>query len=81
MLDNICTNFLENKFNGADLLVRRHKDLKEISVTQVAPLAILLGEITNLCHEKKSEAVFIDHSAYCLGDIIDTLRLRAVCLS
>ena len=53
--------------------------LKEIFVTQVGSLEILLGEITNLCQEKKSEAVFVDQNDYCFGKIIDTLQLQAMC--
>ena len=79
MPDNIGTTFLGNKVNGAALLVMVREDFKEIGVTQVGPLALLLGEITNLCHEKKAEAVFVDQNAYCFGKIIDTLRLRSMC--
>ena len=79
MSDDIGTTFLENKVNGVALLVMGREDFKEIGVTQVGPLAILLEEIKNLCQEKKAEAVFVDQNAYCFGKIIDTLRLRAMC--
>ena len=79
MPDEIGTTFLGNKVNGVSLLIMGREDIKEIGVTQVGPLAILLEEIKNLCREKKSEAVFFDQNAYCFGKIIDTLRLQEMC--
>ena len=55
MPDDVGTTFLGNKVNAAAMLVMGHEDFKEIGVTQVGPLALLLGEITNLRQEKKSE--------------------------
>jgi len=81
MPDNIGATFVGNDVNGVALLVMGREDLKDIGVTKAGPLALLLKEITNLCREKKSEAVFIDHSAYCFQKILDTLRLRSMCHS
>ena len=64
MPEDVGTSFLGNKVNGAALFVMGREDFKEIGVTQVGPLALLLGEITNLCQEKKAEAVFVDQNAY-----------------
>ena len=64
MPDNIGTTFVRNDVNGVALLVMVRENLKYIGVTKAGPLALLLKEITNICREKKSEAVFIDHSPY-----------------
>ena len=81
MPDDFGPNLVRNDINRAVLLVMQREDLKEIGVTQVGSLALLLKGIENLCREKKSEAVFMDHNAYCFGKILDTLRLRAMCRS
>ena len=56
-------------------------DLKDISVTQVGSLSLLLQEITYLCRKKKDKSIFFDHNAYCFGNNLDTLRLQAMCQS
>ena len=78
MPDDVDPALVRNDVNGAALLVMGQEDLKEIGVTKAGPLALLLKEITNLCRDKKSEALLIDHNAYCFGKILDTLRLRAM---
>ena len=56
-------------------------DLKDISVIQVGSLSLLLQEIAYPCRKKKDKSVFVDHNAYCFGNILDTLRLQAMCQS
>ena len=53
MTDDVGTTFLGDKVNGAALIVMGREYFKEIGVSQVGPLALLLGEITNLCQENK----------------------------
>ena len=60
---------VRNYVNGSALLVMGREDLKEIGVTKVGPLALLVKEISNLCRKNKFEAVLIDHNAYCFGKI------------
>ena len=64
MPDDVGPSLVSNGVSGAVLLAMQQGGLKEIFVTQVGSLEILLGEITNLCQEKKSEAVFVDQNAY-----------------
>ena len=81
MPDDIGPALMRNDVSGTVLLAMQRDDLKEIGVTQVGSLALLLKEIANLCREKKSEAVFMDRDTYCFGKILDTLRIRAMCQS
>ena len=81
MSDNVRPTIVGDNINGAALLAMQREDFKDIGVTQVGPLALMLKEITNLCREKKSEAVFVDHDTYCFGKILDTLRLQSMCQS
>ena len=39
---------------------------------------LLLKETENLCIEMKYEAASINHSAYCFGKILDTLRILSM---
>ena len=47
----------------------------EVGVTQVGSLALLPKETEKICIENKAEAAFINHSAYCFGKILDTIRI------
>ena len=59
----------------------KEENFMAVSVSKVVPLTLLLEEIANLRREKKPEtqAVFVDHNAYCFGKIIELLRIRAMC--
>ena len=81
MPENIGATFVRNDVKGVALLVMGREDLKDIGLTKSGPLDFLLKDITNLCRENKSEAIFIDHSAYCFQKILDTLWLRSMCHS
>ena len=49
MQDGVGPALVSNVVSGAVLLAMHQGDLKEIVLTQVGSLEILLGEITNLC--------------------------------
>ena len=72
---------MENNVNGPDLLAIKEENFMAVSVSKVVPLTLLLEEITNLRRKKKPEtqAVFVDHNAYCFGKIIELLRIREMC--
>ena len=75
MPDDVGPALVRNYIDGAALLIMGQEDFKDIGVTNAGSLVLLLKEIAGL----RSEVVFIDHSAYCFGKILDTLRLRAMC--
>ena len=41
-------------------------------------MSLLLKETENLCIEMKYEAASINHSDYCFGKILDTLRILSI---
>jgi hypothetical protein len=68
--DEVSVTLYENEITGNQLLALSLDSLKMMGIERVGTLALLLKEI-----EKLDKGLLIEHSPYCIGKILNHLRL------
>ncbi len=65
--------------NGKELLSLTRQDLKDLGIERPGTVALLAESIRKLRDEEvKNSVIVIEHSAYCIGKILDHMRLMSV---
>jgi len=65
--------------NGKELLSLTRQDIKDLGIDQPGTIALLAESIQKLPDEDvKNSVIFIERSAYCVGKILDHLRLMSM---
>ena len=73
--DSMAVLFKENDITGRELLALNIEGLKMIGIDRAGTLCLLLEEIKELKQASQDTAPFFEQSPYCLGKIVDYLRL------
>ena len=73
--DDVATLFWENEIKGSELLALSENGLKMIGVKRAGTLCLLMKEIKQLDDASQDTATLIEYSPYCVGKILDHLRL------
>lgn len=68
---------LYNEVNGINLLAMKWEHFKNLKI-KAGEVAIITSEIEVLRQSCKPSPVFVEHSAYCFGKVIDQLRIAAM---
>uniref|UniRef100_A0A6U3TM16 TLDc domain-containing protein n=1 Tax=Ditylum brightwellii TaxID=49249 RepID=A0A6U3TM16_9STRA len=76
--DEVANLLEENKVSGSELLALGREDLKELGISRPGTLAVVFKDIKALQRKSQIYPIFIDHSPYCFGKIIDQLRLKVM---
>lgn len=64
---------------GADLISLEREDIKDLGIDRPGTVALVAKAIQKLrVEEEARSAAFIEHSDYCVGKIIDRMRLKAM---
>ena len=71
----VSVTLCENEITGQELLVLSLDSLKMMGIERVGRLALLLKEIERLDKATQETVTLIEHSPYCLGEILNHLRL------
>ena len=66
----------ENEITGCELIALDMDGLKMLKVDRPGTLCLMLKEIRKLERASQDIAIFIEHSPYCFGKILDYLRLK-----
>ena len=70
--------FEKNEITGRELITLNMEGLKMIGVEHVGTLCLLLDKIATLKQTNSDAVTLIEHSPYCVGKIIDFLRLKSL---
>jgi len=76
--DEVADLFDKNQVNGLELLALGREDLKEMGISRLGMLALVIKAIKDLQTKNQNRPIFIDHDPYCFGKILDQLRLKVM---
>eukprot|EP00986_Skeletonema_menzelii_P015461 scaffold11801_cov145-Skeletonema_menzelii.AAC.1 len=75
--DDVAGLFIMHEVNGSELIALNEYGLEKIGVKRAGTICLLLDEISSLKKTASEDRVtLIEHSPYCFGKILDSLRLK-----